>query len=112
MKVKVLFLVIVFLALTTAVWSAPFLVCDPPQAGEQLDYYVVEIGNRVLNHVEPDPTGKYGFKVDLYEQVLPDGDFTAKAKAVNIWGESEWSDPFVFSKGLPGKPGGVRLSKE
>jgi len=81
----------------------PFLVCDPQAGAEQ---YVLEINGTdgAIFTAQPDGSMKY----DLAG--LADGTYTVRAKAGNIWGWSEYSLPFEFTKAVPGAPSGLRVS--
>ncbi len=88
---------------------SPFLVCDP-QPG--VDYYVVSGLPAAVDgsHVAPDATGKYGFQLDL--SALPPGNYTVKAKAcVELWGCSDDSSPFAFTRPALSVPAKSRLVK-
>ena len=92
------------------VFCAPFLVCDPA-TGAAPDNYKVEITGplNVTQDVAPDTTGTYGFKLDLSPLNLPDGSYTVKASASNMWGTSDWSVEFPFVKSVSGVPANIRL---
>ena len=96
-------LLIVFVA--APVWAQPYLVCDPQEAVET---YEVDI-NGVITTLEADPTGEFGFKMDLAD--IQNGIYNAKARAGNIWGWSEWSVPFGFVVQRCGPPQNIRLSR-
>ena len=91
---KRLLLVCLLVSLPVTVLAAPFLVCDP-QAG--VEYYTVSGLPAAINttHINPDPTGTYGFKLDL--ATLVPGNYTVKANACTaLWGCSADSAPFGF----------------
>lgn len=78
------------------VLASPFLVCDP-QVG--VDYYTVSglPASIDASHISVDPTGKYGFTLDLAS--LPVGTYTVRGKACsNLWGCSADSNPFGFTR--------------
>ena len=83
-----------------------YLVCDPPTT--PVASYEVEIDG-VVYTVTPDPTGKYGFHMDLIALGLTDGSHTARARALNDWGESGWAT-LTFSKAAPAVPANLELS--
>lgn len=112
MKRKILMLVTVcFFLFTGIAFANPFLVCDP-QTG--VDNYKVEISGptTVSVDIQPDATGQYGFKLDLADVTLPNGSYSVRANASNMWGTSSWSTSFPFVKALPGAPGGIKLILE
>jgi hypothetical protein len=89
----------------------PYLVCDEPDALEQVTYYTVRgLGNGGFAdpaRVPSDP-GEYGFKLDL--STLKPGAYTIKANACNEWSCSVDSSPFDFSvPGNPSIPVGLRI---
>lgn len=103
---KLLFGLVFVLAFSvSAVFAAPFLVCDPQPSAEK---YILEI-----NGVQ---TAEFSAQMDgsvRYDLVgLVEGDFTIKAKVGNIWGWSDWSLPLVDTKALPQGPTGLRVSSE
>jgi hypothetical protein len=59
--------------------------------------------------------------VDKYPEVIPnswvfiaipDGSYTARVRAHNMWDWGAWSDPLPFDKSVPGVPVGIRLEAE
>jgi hypothetical protein len=88
------------LAWATSVLASPFLVCEPPVAGEPVEYYEVDGLPEPFTgrEIPRDPAGKYGFKLDL--ATLPaGGPWTLKARACNaMWGCSEDSAPYVLMR--------------
>lgn len=108
---KILMLLTVFTFLLTApglIISAPFLVCDP-QTG--VDNYHVEITGPVTiqQDLNPDTNGIYGFVLDLEPLGIPDGSYSVRANASNMWGTSAWSTDYPFHKGATGTPVNIRL---
>jgi len=110
MKRKISLAVILILFPIMA-FAEPFLVCDPPEAGQDVGYYLVS----GLSIVQPDEkipvdgTGEFGFKVDL--SPLPFGNYTITAMACNDWGCSEASVPFEFTKIVPSTPSKLSISR-
>lgn len=98
------------IGLASVASANPFLVCNPPPASAEVDNYQIELNGTVVADVLPDASGQYGFKFDL--SGLADGSFTAKARAHNVWGWSNFSDPFDFTKSVPGAPAGIRLETQ
>jgi hypothetical protein len=110
---KLIALTVCFWLLTGSalVLAAPFLVCDP-QGG--VDNYKVEIidSNSVVvasPDVAPDSMGTYGFVLDLAPLNLPDGSYTVRASASNMWGTSSWSTAYPFDKSVVDTPANIRL---
>jgi len=110
MKKTLMFLTACIWMLTAPrlIYSAPFLVCDP-QTG--VDNYKVEISGpaNVTQDVVPDPTGQYGFTLDLAPLALPDGSYTVRANASNMWGTSDWTVEYPFVKSATVPPANIRL---
>ena len=94
-------LLLLLLTCSTLSEASPFLVCDPPAAGESVEYYEVD-GLPPAFHdgknVPRDTTGKYGFRLDL--AALPvGGPWTLRARACNaMWGCSEDSAPYILNR--------------
>ena len=59
--------------------------------------------------IAPDPSGTYGFQLDLAPLSLPDGSYTVRANASNMWGTSNWSTSYPFDKSAAGVPVNIRL---
>lgn len=90
-------LVLSFFAVMSA-WASPFLVCNPPAAGEPVEYYEID-GLPVPftgKDIPKDASGKYGFKFDLVQLPIG-GPWTLKARACHsVWGCSEDSEPYAL----------------
>lgn len=90
---------------------SPFLVCDP-QGDPGIAYYKV-IGlpdNISATNIPVDSTGQFGFKLDLAN--LPCGTYTVAAQACSsMWGCSEYSSPFEFSRPKLLSPVNVKMEK-
>jgi len=85
----------------------PRLICDAVPETEA-DYFIVTM--------DGEPTLVDGETADGLVRLnwelpadLSSGSHTATVAAVNMWGEGEPSDPFVFVKALPSKVFGVGL---
>jgi hypothetical protein len=87
----------------------PYLVTDNQPAGE-VDYYEVELDG-AIQRVDAARNGQDAW---LHHDVsgVAMGQHSARIRAVNEWGSSGWTDPFVFVKALPPRPSGVGLSVE
>jgi hypothetical protein len=87
------FVWVLFVALPVS--AGPFIVCDPPPQGENVNSYALELNGDSIP-LPPDPTGQYGFKYDLAGE--PDGSYTARAQACNTPENcSGWSDVLDFT---------------
>lgn len=111
MKKAMLFGIVfgLMLMLPRLTFSAPFLVCDPQAIG--VDNYKVEITGPATTtlDVEPEPTGTYGFVLDLSPLSLPDGSYSVRVNASNMWGTSDWSTDYPFVKSAAGIPVNLRV---
>ena len=89
------------------VWAqgGPYLVCDPPLASDQITAYNVYIdGAAYMLNVPAEPDGS--LKLSL-ANLAPDK-YTWTAKAINAWGESGESDPYI-SPSVAGVPQNLRM---
>ena len=74
-------------------WSAPFLICDPPPAADQITRYEIAIGSATVSTPAP-------LHYDLTS--VPAGAHTWQIKACSLW-ECSAAVPFAFTR--PGKVG-------
>lgn len=84
--------------LVVSAWASPFLVCDPPAAGEPVEYYEIDglPAPFTGKDIPRDSTGKYGFKLDIAN--LPvGGPWNLVARACHsVWGCSDNSAPYAL----------------
>jgi hypothetical protein len=93
-KLPLITLVLVlFVALP--VFAGPFLICQANPIGERVDSYQLNLNGEVINF-QAGPVGQVGFKYDLAGK--PDGLYTAKARAHNVFGWGPWSSEYTFHK--------------
>ena len=86
----------------------PRIKTDYVPAGE-VDYYQVELDGTVHESTPvPDNSGNVRLEFDV-TGVSP-GTHTVRISACNVWGCSEFADPFEFTKALPRVPSGIGLS--
>ena len=97
---KIILLAIAFCFIYTAAMAAPFLVCDDPPAEEQVTGYEC-FQDGVSRGTTPAP-----LHLDL-EGVTP-GAYNFTCTAINIWGASSPSNPYV-SPAESNIPVGLRL---
>ena len=86
----------------------PYLICDPiPQ--NEADHFLVDIDGTIIavDAERDNDAGTCHLHYDV-SGVSP-GSHTAKIAAVNMWGDGAYSDPFDFTKELPGQVSGVGL---
>ena len=57
-----------------------------------------------------DPMDRNYFYADYDMGQIPDGSYVLTAKAKNMWGVSEESEPYPFVKKVPAGPSGIKLS--
>lgn len=84
--------------------AAPFLVCDVPPADQQVASYIIYKDGVEYAHIGAETDGS--LRLDLYG--LAPGEYTWTARAVNAWGKSDLSDPYVSPSGA-GKPQNTRM---
>jgi hypothetical protein len=108
-------ILLILLALANVAWGAPFLVCDAVPAQAQTNLNVVQY---VITGLSTTPiTTQAMINADGSQQLhydlsaVANGSYTVTAAAVNGLGlEGPFSDPFIFTVGLPTKPTGLRIS--
>ena len=86
----------------------PYLICDPiPQ--EEADHFLVNIDGSIVqaDAERDDAAGTCRLHHDVTGVSM--GTHTAQVAAVNMWGDGEYSDPFDFTKSLPGPVSGLGL---
>ena len=94
------------LLLPVLAFGAPFLVCDPNPGAETI---ILEINGVEMPEFAAEIDGS--LKYDLAG--LAEGNFTVRARAeFGVWGWSEYSLPFDFTKPSIQAPVGLRVSSE
>jgi len=87
-------------------FSAPFLICNPNPGAEKI---ILEINGLEMPQFAAETDGS--LKYDLAG--IAEGAFTVRAKAeFGVWGWSEYSAPFDFTKPSIQAPMGLRVSSE
>ena len=94
---------------------AAYLACDPPDQADQVTAAQLEWNSvweppfevpgcteKQVGCVWSDDTGKMHFIVRDLDGAT-DGQHTARLRFINIWGEGQISNPFVFNKSRPTK---------
>ena len=106
---------ILLLSLVPCAWAAPFLVSDPyvQQSDPNLNPTQFVIHGLSASDITVNATvlssGNLVLQYDL--STLPNGQYTVTAAAVNVFGgESPFSTPFSFTKGVPGVPSNLHIS--
>ena len=107
---RTLFLVAAMvLATATMTWAAPFCVCEKGVGGLPTAYNIEGLGTFMPVTTDIPAQSDGNFRLDMAN--LPQGSYTIRARSKNLWGVSEWSDPFQFTAVLPPiKPTGLKLS--
>ena len=96
-------LTVIFVLFPALAFAGPFLICDPQASVKLYDIYADGTLIVADHPAEPDGSLKY----ELVSS-MPSVTFTARAK--NIWGVSQESDPYL-SPPLAGKPLNLRLEE-
>ena len=108
---KLLVMLTVFCLLSIAGVSNGFaaqLVWDANPATDNVDKYQIEIQDSnsvIVANPEVIPNSWVFI-------AIPDGSYTARVRAHNIWDWSAWSAPLPFDKSVPGVPVGIKLQAE
>lgn len=87
--------------------AAPFLTCDCTPAVDKVTGFSLQFGTQPvidIPAVECVPVVTDGKRI-LYDLgTLPNGAFTVKALAKNLWGSSAYTAPLSDTKALPTSP--------
>jgi hypothetical protein len=101
MKKIILAMAILAMALMASVaWSAPFLRCDDPPAAEKVTQYEV-FQDGVSLGFTPAP-------LNFNLTGITPGAYNFTAKAINVWGSSSPSNPYI-SPTAAGQPSGLLM---
>ena len=103
MKKIIGFTLVFFIILASTALAGPYLVCDP-QSGI-LTYDVYADGTLIIGDHPAEPDGSLKYELTA---PMPSIAFTAKAK--NVWGASDESDPYI-SPPVAQKPLNLRLAE-
>lgn len=91
----------------TTLWAAPFLTCDCTPAVDKVTGFQLQFGTQPaidIPAVECVPVVVDGKRI-LYDLgTLPNGAFTVKAMARNLWGSSAYTAPLADTKAVPSSP--------
>lgn len=109
---KIFLALLLLMAFSAIVESAPFLVCDPyPVTIQQPTSFILTFdgGAPVEVPAVSNTDGSVQIKYDLSSIAI--GGHTVVAQAKNLWGVSAASSPFVFTKptGTLGSVGNVKI---
>ena len=101
---KAILILLAVLLLTGTAYAAPFLVCDTPDPTEQVILYIVYQDGVEIDRPVAEADGS--LKMDL--QAITPGVYDWTVKAVNVWGDSGFSNPYV-SPSNAGSPQNTRM---
>jgi len=106
---------VLWLLIVGTVSAAPFLVSDPyvPASDPNLNPTQFIIHGLSASDITINATTLSGGNLVLEYDLatLPNGQYTVTAAALNIFGgESPFSVPFAFTKGVPGVPTNLHIS--
>ena len=94
----------VLLSFASLVHSTPFLICDVPDPAEQIVFYIVYQDGVEIARPAAETNGS--LRMDL--QTVTPGVYDWTAVAVNAWGASLPSDPYISPSGAT-KPANTRM---
>ena len=99
-KLFVLMVIGISVVLAGVAGAAPFLVCDAPAPAEQVVSYIVYQDG--VEIVRPNAIADGSLRLDIGPDGLyiPPGVYTFTLKAVNVWGESGLSNPYISPSGV------------
>ena len=92
---------------------APFLISDCTPAVEKVTGFSLQFGVQPAVDVpaaECVPVVTDGKRIYYDLGTLPNGAFTVKALAKNLWGSSAYTAPLADTKQLPGSPSLLRIT--
>jgi hypothetical protein len=92
--------VLICIGLVSPSFADVLLTWQEAPVSENVDLYQVEIDGQIVADLKPNTYGLLD---------LADGQHTARVRAHNVWGWSEFSAPFVFVKSVPSAPVGTGL---
>ena len=108
MKTMLVAVILVLMA-ATMTNAAPFCACTKGAGSTPESYNIEGLGTFMPVATDIPAQSDGNFRLDLAN--LPQGIYTIRARSKNLWGVSEWSDPFQFTAVLPPiKPTGLKLS--
>lgn len=113
MKKIVLFTAIIILLSGTHAMCAPYLTCDCSPPADKVTGFQLQFGTQPaidIPAVECVPAVTDGKRIYYDLGTLPNGAFTVKALAKNLWGSSAYTAPLADTKQLPGSPGLLRIT--
>jgi hypothetical protein len=103
---------VMFLMFPISAMCAPFLTCDCTPASDKITGFQLQFGTQPpidIPAVECLPVVVEGKRI-LYDLgTMPNGAFTVKALAKNLWGVSEWTNPLSDTKTVPSSPSLLKI---
>lgn len=104
MKILIILAILFF---PISAMCAPFLTCDCTTPSDKITGFQLQFGTAPaidIPAVECSPVVTDGKRI-LYDLgTLPNGAFTVRATAKNLWGVSTWTNPLSDTKATPTSP--------
>jgi len=107
--------------LATTIWAAPYLTCDCTPPVDKVTGFQLQFGTQTPIDVPALTTCGSGAslvtcatdqKLICYDLgTMPNGAFTVKALAINIWDKSGWTLPLADTKAAPSSPLLLKITK-
>lgn len=110
---KYLIILIAILMFPISAMCAPFLTCDCTPAVDKVTGFQLQFGTQPaidIPAVECSPAVVDGKRIMYDLGTLPNGPFTVKALARNLWGSSAYTAPLADNKSLPTSPTLLRIT--
>ena len=118
---KTMLILVGILLISSPVFAAPFLTCDCTPAADEITGFQLQFGTQTAIDIPTAATCGSGASLVTCTapQVLicydlgtmPNGLFSVKALAKNLWGVSEWTNPLSATKKLPTSPSLLKITK-
>jgi len=112
---KILLVLAMVLFSSPLVYASPFLTCDCTPAADLITGFQLQFGTQTAIDVPAlttclSTTCLTDQKVICYDLgTMPNGAFSVKALAKNVWGSSSWTSPLSGTKSLPTSPSLLRI---
>ena len=92
---------------------APFLQSSCTPAVDKVTSFQLQFGTAAAIDIpaaECVPVVTDGKRINYDLGTLPNGPFSVKDKALNLWGGSEWTNPLSDTKQLPSSPSLLKIT--
>ena len=110
---KIIFLIGVILLFPISAMCSPFLTSDCTPAVDKITGFQLQFGVQPaidIPAVECVPVVVDGKRIWYDLGTLPNGAFSVKALAKNLWGSSAWTSPLADTKATPSSPLLLRIT--